>query len=788
MAAKTAKFLRSQCKVSFHRASRKTYVANRVRYIRRVLDELRADNIDTGFYYLNTDNNPADCATRGLTATELQDHLWWTGPSFFTTPSSQWPWKSLEPSVSSLPGAEAEELKAVTTSTNIVSEPYVSFVPFTRTNSYTKLVRVTAYVLKFLARVRHRVETRCHRELQDVQSILGTMDITPVVTPDDFTTAESLLIREHYREGQQELNSSYMKKFRTTCDNDGIIREDLDHFWQLWQSDYLDALAQRQIIRSNGRARSTWPLALILELHTSSDGNVRSAKIRTAKKKILERSINHLVPLEIVVDDDTIPERDHEHFAVKDTPSATSKDVNSCSLVSTTVNKVNQLSSIGLSRPRARTFYEGTIQLRRTYLYRVAIMKHSSSSLLSRTASSSAQLRSPSPLASTSSADTAASSSESVAQLIIFEARRLLAHCEDSLELRKILDDICKKQRDLQSRVSSDPNLRPLQPNPAPDAHAHAIPALQDVVEVLPHTVEELIAAQLRRVFAFITTSGCTQLEPQAADTTLLTPEQQRHIARIVFHMRKLAAVLDCANKIFLNTQTLLLRTDKASISYARYMAYIHVIQHIITGITVDRDIISEALLSHFFTRLQSFLDALVGYQISESVIMEKLMAASAAVAHATRLTRTLEYHQMDFVMTHLRQKALRWWQENYEEALHGPLTEDYLEIAHSEDPFAQRQKERFVRVEFDSDQPQVATIPAASNISAFSPGIQPMQTEETIQGTQAPQSPTPSPSESHSSPVIIPLTCMSTPVTELERNQSIPPVLSPQVTRGRAD
>ncbi|CAJ0592644.1 unnamed protein product [Cylicocyclus nassatus] len=345
-------------------------------------------------------------------------------------------------------------------------------------------------------------------------------------------------------------------------------------------------------------------------------------------------------------------------------------------------------------------------------------------------------------------------------------------------------------------------------PNPAPDAHAHVIPALQDVVGVLPHTVEELTAAQLRRVFAFIATSGRAHPEPQAADTTLLTPEQQRHIARIVFHIRKLAAVLDCANNIFLNTQTLLLRTDKASISYARYMAYIHIIQHIITGITVHRDIISEALLSHFFTRSQSFLDTLVGYQISESVIMEKLMAVSAAVAHAIRLTRTLEYYQMEFVMTHLRQKvtkidkqytqlaipsvqipfvpttyiqALRWWQENYEEQLHGPLTEDYLEIAHSEDPFAQQQKKRFVRVEFQSDQPQLATTPAALNISALSP-TQPMQTEDAIRSTQAPQSPSPSPSESHSSPVIIPLTRISAPVTELERNQSIPPVLSPQV------
>ncbi|VDN38301.1 unnamed protein product, partial [Cylicostephanus goldi] len=147
MAAKTVNFLRKQCKASFQT-------------IRFFTDSqiLRADNITTGFYYLTTENNPADCATRGLTALELQDHIWWTGPSFFTTPFEQWPWNTFEPPVASPAGAEVEELppKAVTISTNKILEPYVSFVPFRRTNSYTKLARIMAYVLKFLAKLRAR--------------------------------------------------------------------------------------------------------------------------------------------------------------------------------------------------------------------------------------------------------------------------------------------------------------------------------------------------------------------------------------------------------------------------------------------------------------------------------------------------------------------------------------------------------------------------------------------------------------------------------------------------------
>ncbi|CAJ0604869.1 unnamed protein product [Cylicocyclus nassatus] len=128
MAAKTVQFLRSQLKVRFlsirfltdsqivlywiqsHKPL-KTYAINRAKYIRRVLDELKADEIATGFYYLATETNPADCATRALTASELQQHIWWTGPSFFTTPFEQWPCKAFKPSQVTPAGAESEDLR-----------------------------------------------------------------------------------------------------------------------------------------------------------------------------------------------------------------------------------------------------------------------------------------------------------------------------------------------------------------------------------------------------------------------------------------------------------------------------------------------------------------------------------------------------------------------------------------------------------------------------------------------------------------------------------------------------
>ncbi|CAJ0588968.1 unnamed protein product [Cylicocyclus nassatus] len=117
----------------------------------------------------------------------------------------------------------------------------------------------------------------------------------------------------------KRIESSSSDNYESLCTRYNALRNDLDHFWNIWQKDYLAALADREATRSrNGRGtivpprvgdiliireqdvpRSTWFLGLILQLHTSSDGQVRLARIRTGKRHILDRTINHLVPHEI---------------------------------------------------------------------------------------------------------------------------------------------------------------------------------------------------------------------------------------------------------------------------------------------------------------------------------------------------------------------------------------------------------------------------------------------------------------------------------------------------------
>ncbi|XP_041633403.1 uncharacterized protein [Drosophila kikkawai] len=80
-----------------------TYVCNRTA-------EILNDFPRSCWNHLRTEDNPADCASRGLHPSKLLEHrLWWKGPSWLATPPSDWP-----PSTSKNPAPflTSEELQA----------------------------------------------------------------------------------------------------------------------------------------------------------------------------------------------------------------------------------------------------------------------------------------------------------------------------------------------------------------------------------------------------------------------------------------------------------------------------------------------------------------------------------------------------------------------------------------------------------------------------------------------------------------------------------------------------
>ena len=108
--------------------------------------------------HVPTDENPADAASRGMTATELKEHsLWWHGPSWLSSDPVVFP---RQPTASHLAKEREKEIKPEhKTVMAVVTAPYFE----QKQLSYTKLVRVTCHMRRFITRTRnHEQEVSSH--------------------------------------------------------------------------------------------------------------------------------------------------------------------------------------------------------------------------------------------------------------------------------------------------------------------------------------------------------------------------------------------------------------------------------------------------------------------------------------------------------------------------------------------------------------------------------------------------------------------------------------------------
>ena len=126
----------------------KQFVQNRVNEIRKLT------SIDS-WNYCPTDMNPADLASRGSTATDLvKNRLWWDGPTFLLESKEDRQPESVPLLVE--PGEEVSSsgplkvtVAAVTASE--VEDDIEQIIDIKKFNKVSRLLRVTAYVLRFIS-------------------------------------------------------------------------------------------------------------------------------------------------------------------------------------------------------------------------------------------------------------------------------------------------------------------------------------------------------------------------------------------------------------------------------------------------------------------------------------------------------------------------------------------------------------------------------------------------------------------------------------------------------------
>ena len=115
----------------------KTYVGNRISFILSLIPS-------NHWKHVRGEQNPADCASRGLYPEELIAHeLWWHGPTWLKQDPSDWPQTSEVP-----PNLPCDEQKEISLHAHIETREPV--VPLDRYSMYNTLIRVTSWIMCFV--------------------------------------------------------------------------------------------------------------------------------------------------------------------------------------------------------------------------------------------------------------------------------------------------------------------------------------------------------------------------------------------------------------------------------------------------------------------------------------------------------------------------------------------------------------------------------------------------------------------------------------------------------------
>ena len=141
----------------------KPFVANRI-------GEIHDSNNPSQLHYVSTRENPADLLTRGAAVAELKPgEMWWRGPTFLSKDQETWPKTETDPSAE----VTMEVGKKMKTSGEPVQESTLfALMPETpsplqpsRFSSWRKLVRVRAWVGRFVNNCRIHINERSYGKL-----------------------------------------------------------------------------------------------------------------------------------------------------------------------------------------------------------------------------------------------------------------------------------------------------------------------------------------------------------------------------------------------------------------------------------------------------------------------------------------------------------------------------------------------------------------------------------------------------------------------------------------------
>ncbi|CAB3999850.1 Hypothetical predicted protein [Paramuricea clavata] len=328
-------------------------------YVQRRVTEIRELTNEKHWHFCPGELNVADLPSRGCSATALAENdTWLHGPKFLKDPKDQWP-KCPQPTNLETDVALSETVKTRPTVTyslvnltdDLLSHARIGLVmECNKYSSVTRLLRVTAFVLRFIRKLKgqetsdNSIQTLSANDIKEAE-ILWAREVQAVSFPEK-SMGKTFLSFEEMRTMLVEIESTlnnrpltyvyddnegvslpltpscliYGRRIATTPNdsqfeisstNQSLTRRAkhqnrvLKNFTTQWKKDYLLSLRKSSkaqsraaeiisvgdivVLKNESTARIFWKLAKVEELITSKDNIVRSAKVgvlNEANKKI----------------------------------------------------------------------------------------------------------------------------------------------------------------------------------------------------------------------------------------------------------------------------------------------------------------------------------------------------------------------------------------------------------------------------------------------------------------------------------------------------------------------
>ena len=186
--------------IKSHPSKWTTFIANRVGEVHRI-------SSTTVWRHVSTKFNPTDCASRGITPTELiQNISWWSGPVWLKDHEKDWP------VCKETPATQLEERKIKTLTA--IKQPIQLLH---KLSTYTRLIRCTAYIFRFVNKSRKLTNATGHLTSTELNKSLNYWIKTTQHT--DFESQIKLLA------AQKSLNNrDKLLNLNPILDEQGILR------------------------------------------------------------------------------------------------------------------------------------------------------------------------------------------------------------------------------------------------------------------------------------------------------------------------------------------------------------------------------------------------------------------------------------------------------------------------------------------------------------------------------------------------------------------------------------